>query len=47
MIDGFRFGFFGKSDVDPLHSLMIVTVFFILLATIALQMLKRGYKLRH
>ena len=47
MIDGFRFGFFGKSDVDPSHSLMIVTVFFILLATIALQMLKRGYKLRH
>ena len=47
MIDGFRFGFFGKSDVDPMHSLLIVTVFFILLATIALQMLKRGYKLRH
>jgi len=47
MIDGFRFGFFGKSDVDPVHSLVIVTVFFILLATIALQMLKRGYKLRH
>ncbi|MFZ6862959.1 ABC transporter permease [Undibacterium sp. Ji67W] len=47
MIDGFRFGFFGKSDVDPWHSLMIVTVFFIMLATIALQMLKRGYKLRH
>ena len=43
MIDGFRFGFFGKSDVDPMHSLLIVTVFFILLATIALQMLKRGY----
>ncbi|MFZ6712600.1 ABC transporter permease [Undibacterium sp. TC9W] len=47
MIDGFRFGFFGKSDVDPLHSLMIVIVFSLLLATIAIQMLKRGYKLRH
>lgn len=47
MIDGFRFGFFGKSDVDPLHSLMIVSVFSILLATIAINMLKRGYKLRH
>jgi len=47
MIDGFRFGFFGKSDVDPLHSLMIVSVFSLLLATIAIQMLKRGYKLRH
>ncbi|WP_211324356.1 ABC transporter permease [Undibacterium pigrum] len=47
MIDGFRFGFFGKSDVDPQHSLMIVSVFSLLLATIAIQMLKRGYKLRH
>ena len=47
MIDGFRFGFFGHSDVDPVNSLVIVTIFFILLATIALQMLKSGYKLRH
>jgi ABC-2 type transport system permease protein len=47
MIDGFRYGFFGKSDVDPAHSLMIVSVFFLLLTTIAVQMLKRGYKLRH
>lgn len=47
MIDGFRFGFFGKSDVDPVYSLTIVSIFFLLLATIAVQMLKRGYKLRH
>ena len=47
MIDGFRFGFFGKSDVDPVLSLMIVTVFFLLLAGLAVQMLQRGYKLRH
>ncbi|NDI84699.1 ABC transporter permease [Undibacterium crateris] len=47
MIDGFRFGFFGKSDVDPVFSLMIVAVFFLLLAGLAVQMLKRGYKLRH
>lgn len=47
MIDGFRYGFFGQSDVDPWTSLGIVLVFFSVLATIALQMLKRGYKLRH
>jgi len=47
MIDGFRYGFFGQSDVDPLHSLVIVLVFFTLLAGIALTMLKRGYKLRN
>jgi ABC-2 type transport system permease protein len=47
MIDGFRYGFFGKSDVSPLISFSIVSVFFVLLATIAIQLLKRGYKLRH
>ncbi len=47
MIDGFRYGFFGQSDVDPVLSLSVVTVFFALLATLAVQMLKRGYKLRH
>ncbi|MDO8654630.1 MAG: ABC transporter permease [Undibacterium sp.] len=47
MIDGFRYGFFGQSDVDPSVSASIVSLFFILLATIAVQMLKRGYKLRH
>ena len=47
MIDGFRYGFFGKSDVDPYVSLMVVVVFFIALVIIAVQMLKRGYKLRN
>jgi ABC-2 type transport system permease protein len=46
MIDGFRYGFFGQSDVAPLHSLAVVVSFFIVLASIALSMLKRGYKLR-
>jgi ABC-2 type transport system permease protein len=46
MIDGFRYGFFGQSDVNPLHSLMIVLVFFMVLAGIALSLLKNGYKLR-
>ncbi|MDY7540181.1 ABC transporter permease [Undibacterium sp. RTI2.1] len=47
MIDGFRYGFFGQSDVNPFFSLSIVLVFFIALVVIAVQMLKRGYKLRH
>jgi len=46
MIDGFRYGFFGQSDVSPLHSLLVVVAFFLALAGIALSMLKRGYKLR-
>lgn len=47
MIDGFRYGFFGKSDVDPLISFTIVAVFFAVLASLAVRLLKSGYKLRH
>ena len=46
MIDGFRYGFFGVSDVSPWMSIGVVTVCFIVLAVITLQMLARGYKLR-
>lgn len=47
MIDGFRYGFFGHSDVPPTTSLAIVTMFFVVLSAIAITLLKRGYKLRH
>jgi ABC-2 type transport system permease protein len=47
MIDGFRYGFFGQSDIAPGISLGIVTVFLVLLSGLAINMLKNGYKLRH
>ena len=47
MIDGFRYGFFGQSDVSPMMSFAIVAVFFVVLAWLAVQLLKSGYKLRH
>ncbi|MEX3605435.1 MAG: ABC transporter permease [Burkholderia sp.] len=47
MIDGFRYGFFGVSDIDPLRSLSIVAGFFVLLALVAMRLLATGYKLRH
>ncbi|MFC7515743.1 ABC transporter permease [Herbaspirillum sp. GCM10030257] len=47
MIDGFRYGFFGQSDINPLTSFFIVGVFFIMLAGFAIRMLRNGYKLRH
>nr|WP_175657428.1 ABC transporter permease [Burkholderia ambifaria] len=47
MIDGFRYGFFGASDINPLASLAIVTGFFVLLAIFAMRLLATGYKLRH
>ncbi|MBS0435576.1 MAG: ABC transporter permease [Proteobacteria bacterium] len=47
MIDGFRHGFFGVSDVSPWISLAVVAVAFVLVAALALQLLRTGYKLRH
>ena len=47
MIDGFRYGFFGKSDIDPAISLAIVGSFLILLALLSIRLLKSGYRLRH
>lgn len=46
MIDGFRYGFFGQSDVSPWKSLAVVSVSFVLLAAVTLRMLSKGYKLR-
>ena len=45
-IDGFRYGFFGQSDVAPAASLAIATAAFAALSWAALQLLRRGYKLR-
>ena len=47
MIDGFRYGFFGVSDVSPWLSLTIVTSFFLVVSGLALRLLQSGYKLRH
>lgn len=46
MIDGFRRGFFGSSDVSPWLSLGIVGASFLVVSALALQLLARGYKLR-
>ena len=46
MIDGFRRGFFGTSDVSPWLSLAIVGSAFFVVSGIALRLLKIGYKLR-
>ncbi|MBL8330699.1 MAG: ABC transporter permease [Rubrivivax sp.] len=46
MIDGFRRGFFGISDVSPWISLAVVGSSFLLVAGIALHLLQRGYKIR-
>jgi ABC-2 type transport system permease protein len=47
MIDGFRFGFFGVSDVSPWLSLAIVGGSLLALSFATLSLLKRGYKLRY
>lgn len=47
MIDGFRYGFFGVSDVSPYMSLAIVTSCFFVVSFFAIHLLKIGYKLKH
>ena len=47
MIDGFRYGFFGVSDVSPYLSFAIVGGSLLALSFATLSLLKRGYKLRH
>lgn len=47
MVDGFRYGFFGSSDVPPGVSLVIVCASFFALSFLTLWLLRSGYKLRH
>jgi ABC-2 type transport system permease protein len=46
MIDGFRYGFFGVSDVSPWLSLGIVGLALVVVASIAVHLLRIGYKIR-
>ena len=47
MIDGFRRGFFGVSDVSPWTSFAIVGTSFVVVGGLALHLLRIGYKIRH
>jgi len=46
MIDGFRYGFFGVSDVSPWLSLGIVSVALLGVGGLAVHLLRTGYKIR-
>jgi len=46
MIDGFRYGFFGQSDMPVAASLALAAGAFAVLSALALVLLNRGYKLR-
>ena len=47
MIDGFRHGFFGVSDVSPWISLAVVGGSLVVVCGLCLHLLKIGYKIRH
>lgn len=47
MIDGFRHGFFGVSDVSPWLSLAVVGAAFLAVSAVAVHLLRTGYKIRH
>jgi ABC-2 type transport system permease protein len=46
MVNGFRYGILGVSDVGIVYSYVIIGVFGVLLATLCLWLLHRGYGLR-
>jgi ABC-2 type transport system permease protein len=46
MIDGFRYGFFGVSDVSPWLSLSIVGGAWLIVSAVAVHLLRIGYKIR-
>ena len=46
MIDGFRYGFFGVSDVSPWLSLGIVGIALAVASALAVNLLRTGYKIR-
>lgn len=46
MIDGFRYGFFGVSDVPPETSLLVVATCLAVVSLLTLNLLRRGWKLR-
>ncbi|MGM0769811.1 MAG: ABC transporter permease [Pseudomonadota bacterium] len=47
MVNAFRFGILGVSDVNPFVALGMILVFITLFSAIALRMLKRGKGIRH
>lgn len=46
MIDGFRYGFFGTSDISPYISMGVVACCLVIISGWALWLLKSGYKIR-
>jgi len=47
IIDGFRRGFFGVSDVSPWVSLAVVSISLLLVCALCLHLLRIGYKIRN
>ena len=47
MIDGFRSGFFGVSDVSPWVSLAVVGTSLLAVCAVCVNLLRTGYKIRH
>jgi len=46
MIDGFRYGFFGQSDVSPWISLAVVGSALLVVSAATVKLLQSGYKIR-
>ena len=46
MVDTFRYGFLGSSDINPMTGIIVSLFFCLILTFITIRLLKSGYKLR-
>ena len=47
MIDGFRYGMIGESDVSPWLSLAVTSAFLLFVSALCMTLLHKGYKIRN
>ena len=47
LTDGFRGGFIGNFETEPWIALTCVLIAVLVISTVAVALLKRGYKIRH
>ena len=47
MVNAFRYGILGVSDVNPYIALGMILAFIVILAVVSLRMLQRGKGIRH
>ncbi len=46
MVNGFRYGILGSSDIDLVYSIFVICIFLVLMSSLALYLLEKGVRLK-